>query len=550
MAIPGIKSIINFSNRKYVYIGLAAIIIIVISAIVITLLLTGRDKNVKDLYLQLERKNLVNRMNEIEKKYNEQMAKTRPLREQPSRTRYEISVKLSRGGDGNNNNGDFAFGFLPAQAVDVINSSKIVINSRYDIKNKIKMSSLSFLLEGQSFLDINAFWDKDLMGIQVPVIYDKYFVFDNNDVSSALRRFGLDIPIRRIILPSDLKEELKNKNNASPAPSEIRNILEDYISFLEENITEEQVSVSRNTSIESPAAPANEKYDVFTVKLAEEQFKAIASKTTEYLFSDKRFLNATLGQAYSMLGILMDAGYLDLAESIQGTSTYGLNEFFEPHGVQDLEKDFDERAEKLRQAFLDAIENTSFPGGFSMVVGVDKKDRKGTLASKTGNERERLYNLHSGQHFANIYITQEAGSNQDGKALIEIETQKLTGVGGSFTRINCENNFWPDFEALINTRKETDEDDKNKTMYTNHFLDIKLTCRELGMENENILIDIRREDRYGVSFNLPEISEFTVVNINTIDEDAVKNIQTEIQFSALRFILANQYLLDAFTVGD
>ncbi|NLC68304.1 MAG: hypothetical protein GX754_05860, partial [Clostridiaceae bacterium] len=92
MAIPGIKSIINFSNRKYVYIGLAAIIIIVISAIVITLLLTGRDKNVKDLYLQLERKNLVNRMNEIEKKYNEQMAKTRPLREQPSRTRYEISV--------------------------------------------------------------------------------------------------------------------------------------------------------------------------------------------------------------------------------------------------------------------------------------------------------------------------------------------------------------------------------------------------------------------------------------------------------------------------
>lgn len=571
MAIPGMKTKINFSNRKYIYIALAAIVII-ISAIVTTLLLTGRDKNVKDLYFQIERKHFINRMNEIERKYNDSLAKTRPLREQPSRTRYEISMKLSQVDDGNNNNGQYAFGFLPSQAIDIINSSKIVVNSRYDIKNEIKTSSLSFLLEGQSFLDINAFWDKDLMGIQVPVIYDKYFVFNKNDLSSALGKFGIDIPIKKIILPSDLKTDLKSKTGSSAAPAEIRNIIEDYIKLLEENIPEEQLSVSRNIDIDidtgSPAGTSKVKCDVFTIELDESQFKAIAAKTAEFLCSDIRFLKITLGQLYSMLDILKEAGYLDLAAATQSVphELYWLNGLNGLHKLQELQdiddfddfEDFDEDLkddiEKLRQALLDAIKNTSFPGGFSMMVAVDKKgnivDRKATLAAKSGNEPERAFNLHSGQYFTNIHITQEAGNSQDEKALIEIETQRQAGTGGSFTRIHCENNFWPDFEALINARKETDEDDKNKAMFTSYLVDIKLTCKELGIENRNILIDIKKEDRYGISFQLPERNESTAIDIITIDEDAINNIQAEIQFSALRFILANQYLIDAFTAAN
>lgn len=567
MAIPGIKTRIISSNRKYVrkkiYIGLAAIVII-ISAVITVFLLTGRDKNVKDLYFQIERKNFVNRIEEIEKKYNDNLAKTRPLREQPSRTRYEISLKLSQAGGGNSNSGDYVFGFLPAQAIDVINSSKIVVNSRNDVKNEIRTSSLSFLLEGQSFLDINAFWDKDLMGVQIPVIYDKYFVLNKNDVSSALGKFGIDIPMKRIILPSDLKTGLKNKAGSSPAPTEIKNILVDYINLLEASISEEQVSVSGNIDIdmEPPAGTSKVKCDVFTIELDEPQFKAIAAETADFLCSDIRFLKITLGQLYSMLDILKEAGYFDLPAGMQSTSLepYGLNGLLKLQELQDIDnvedfedfnEDLKEDIEKLRQALLDAINNTSFPGGFSMTVAVDKKgnivDRKAALATKSGNDPERVYTLHSGQYFTSIRITQDASSNRGEKALIEIETQRQAGAGGSFTRIYCENNIWPDFEVLINTRKKTDEDDKNNTMYTNYSLDINLTCKELGIENGNILIDIKKEDRFGISFKLPEINEATAVDINTIDEDAIKDIQSEIQFSALRFILANQYLINAFT---
>lgn len=351
-------------KNKYIYISIAAILIIA-SIVTITFLVSGRGKNVKDLYFQTEAKIFVNYMNDIIKKQNDSTAKTKPLREQPSRTRHEISVSIDD---------KDTFLNLPRQAIDVINSSKLVLNSRYDLKNDIGTGSLSFLLEGQSFLDIYTFLDKDIMGLQIPVLYDKYFVFGKNDVSHALSRFGIITAVNRILLPSEIDSIIKIP------PMELKYILTDYIKFLEDSITDKHVSITRNVKLKHIEYPSNVvnpvnnqkppldkipiesetifqqesssknkstsgKYNIFTVKLNEDEFKEVAKKTVDAFCTDKKLFNITLEKMYLLLEMLKDAGYFDLSENLE--TIYNQAKIY---------KD----TERLKKDLFNLMETTSF----------------------------------------------------------------------------------------------------------------------------------------------------------------------------------------------
>jgi hypothetical protein len=597
-------------KNRNLYILTAAILVIAVIAVII-FISVGKNKNVKDLYFEIETKNFVNFMSDIIKKQNDSMAKTKPLREQPSRTRHEISVKLSNLGSGGNQGLN-----IPEQAIDVINSSKLVLNSRYDLKNDIQTGSLSFLLEGQSFLDINTFLDKNIMGLQIPVIYDKYFVLDKNNVSYAFDRFGIDMPAKKILIPSEINDTLK-----IPLV-EFKDIFTDYIAFMEDIIAEQNISITKNVKLKQVEYPVSNynnpvlqgkneqqdndkqkqqnlvtvksetsskseessksgaaselgvasksdiklepetvyqpqessnnktksgKYDIFTIKLNEDEFKAVAEKTIDMLCSDKRLFDITLGKTYTVCEMLKDAGYFDLSKDLE--AAYNQAKKYEDINM-------------LKQDLLNIIKYSSFPEGFNMALTVDKSgnivDRKISFANKMEGESKRMFSLHAGQFFTRLVIEQESSESKsenslgtdNSNAVIEIEIIRQEEASRNFIYINCVNNIWPDFKAAINTTKTSSEDNKKKTLNTNYILDIDLTCTELGIEKGNMLIDVKREDRYGIDFTLPEINEDTAVDIKSITEDGIETVKTEIQFSAAKFLLTNQYLINAFTSED
>lgn len=591
-------------KNRNLYILTSAILVIAVIAVII-FISVGKNKNVKDLYFEIETKNFVNFMSDIIKKQNDSMAKTKPLREQPSRTRHEISVKLSNLGSGGNQGLN-----IPEQAIDVINSSKLVLNSRYDLKNDIQTGSLSFLLEGQSFLDINTFLDKNIMGLQIPVIYDKYFVLDKNNVSYAFDRFGIDMPAKKILIPSEINDTLK-----IPLV-EFKDIFTDYIAFMEDIIAEQNISITKNVKLKQVEYPVSnynnpvlqgkneqqdndkqkqqnlvtvksetsskfgaasllgvvsksdiklepetvyqsqessnnrsksDKYDIFTIKLNEDEFKAVAEKTIDMLCSDKRLFDITLGKTYTVCEMLKDAGYFDLSKDLE--AAYNQAKKYEDINM-------------LKQDLLNIIKYSSFPEGFNMALTVDKSgnivDRKISFANKMEGESKRMFSLHAGQFFTRLVIEQESSESKsenslgtdNSNAVIEIEIIRQEEASRNFIYINCVNNIWPDFKAAINTTKTSSEDNKKKTLNTNYILDIDLTCTELGIEKGNMLIDVKREDRYGIDFTLPEINEDTAVDIKSITEDGIETVKTEIQFSAAKFLLTNQYLINAFTSED
>lgn len=561
-------------SKKNLYIIIAAALVIVAAAVLVTILLLNSGKNVKDLYFQTEIKNFIKLMSDAEKRQNDKALEMKPFLEKPSRTRLELSAKLPHGSSSNvsvssGGNSGYGYGDLPGQAIDIINSSKLVLNSRYNLKEGLNASTLSFLLEGQSFLDINTFSENDTIGLQVPVIYDKYFVLDRNNLPSALKKFGVDMPVKKIFNVSEIKNAATFSLEAS------KNIFTDYLKFLEENIQEGNISMSKNVKMKEmsyqtgtnastdinasnnnsstsgtisqepgkSASKANKesRYNIFNVKLDEEEFKTISKKTVEVFLSDSRFVNMTMGNLTSVFSMLEEAGYLNIFPSLKPAAAEILN-------YRDTEK--------LKTELINIIDTTAFPEGFNMTLVVDAvgnfTDRKINLSSKADDEPARKYSIHAGRFFTKAIIEQEssvsgnAGSTDD-KAVIEFEHVKGSNPGDTYMHLNCVNNIWPDFDLTVNSSTESSKDDKRKAINTNCRVNMRLTASQLGFDNANILLDLKREDRYDIDLNIPELNNESAINLTTADENQVNALVMELQFSAAKFLLSNQSILNAFS---
>jgi len=403
------------------------------------------------------------------------------------------------------------------------------------------MTTLSFLLAGQNIVDINTLSQDEIIGLQIPVIYDKYFVMDKNNISGALNKFGLDIPLKSIISPSQLKDA------ATFSEEETKNLFTDYINFLQESISNQNISMSKNVEIQELQYPSitsgnqqeskkTGKYNIFKIQLSEEEFKPVALKTINFLCSDSRFADMTSGNITSILNLIESTGILNTVSSADS--------------LLDEIKNYSDM-EKLKSILTDFINNTAFPDGFNMTLITDLKgnivDRKIDFSSQGQDEPVRKYNIHAGSFFTKVTIEQGSSEDSSNNALIEFEKVRKNTEGDAYMHIYCVNNIWPDFDLTINLDKESSEDNKRKAINTNYLIDINLSADALGLYNANILLDVKGEERYDVEFSMPDLNNETAVNLSTLSKEEIDALMMELQFSAAKFLLGNQSIINAFT---
>ncbi|HHW31688.1 MAG TPA: hypothetical protein GXX20_08460 [Clostridiaceae bacterium] len=513
-------------NKKLIIIA-SAIIVLVLTASLIYYLVRGKE-NVKDLYFRIETENFVKYMDELQKKHNEREKRYKPFNENPSRSRYELSVKLSSPASVEN-----SFGNLPSQAIDIINSSKLVLNTRYNIKEEKSLTSLAFLLEGLNFADVNIFVDKNTLGLQIPVIYDKYFLIDKNNPKIPLQKFNLDYPINKILLPREMSPY------TNFPISEIKNILVEYSNFLKDNISDEQVVLSKNIQNYGFEAQKSGKYDQFTLSFNEDQLKNLSAAFIKMIFKDNRLINITVDKINNAIKLIDEAGYFDLIPGLKPLTEKLLS--YSDYNI-------------LVNELLDIIENTSFPDGLSMKIIVDSSgniiSRSINLSSKEQDMSKRNYDILFSQNSVVGKIVQSAENGGDA-AEIQFNFEKgksKSDKSESFEGfIKCVNNIWPDFKANINLTSESSENAKKKSINTSYNLIVNLTIEEYKIDNADILINIKKEDSYGESFEMPATDSQWAVDLNTISEEELSEIVKELQFSTAKFLLNNKELIEPFT---
>ena len=237
-------------------------------------------------------------------------------------------------------------------------------------------------------------------------------------------------------------------------------------------------------------------------------------------------------------------GYVPQDNFLFSTSIKENIEFFRP--IYDDEEII--QASKLAGVYEDII---SFPDGFNMTLITDLKgnivDRKIDFSSQGQDEPVRKYNIHAGSFFTKVTIEQGSSEDSSNNALIEFEKVRKNTEGDAYMHIYCVNNIWPDFDLTINLDKESSEDNKRKAINTNYLIDINLSADALGLYNANILLDVKGEERYDVEFSMPDLNNETAVNLSTLSKEEIDALMMELQFSAAKFLLGNQSIINAFT---
>lgn len=476
-----------FKNKKTLILVVSAVVVIAAFAVI---LFFNFNKDIKTKYFAAEVKYLNSKLDEMEKLQKENDDKAEKLSQGPARTRYDFSVSL-RSGE--------IPGLIP-EAVSLINSLRVIYNSRYDKTSDKNLSTVSLLLEGQNFADINLLQDENLVGVQIPILSEMFFVSDEDKLAQALSVFGLDIPEIKVPEVTDL-----------PVMNTVdfRSVLNSYIEYVKEEITEDNLAV---TSLKDDTG----KYSVYKLSFSEEEFIKFIKRTSELMLSDERFVSLTIDNMNIIIEAVNASGNADLFKQKLET--------IDPV--------------KMLEMINETVDKLSFKNGFTMEVKVDSSgnimSRNVLLSANTGDEAQRDLVFDITDDSASISVAQ-------GDAVIEFNLSSSSDRKKLY--IMTENNMWEDFTLKLDLDHQKSFDDKRKTY--NHGVTAEIDF------NSEILIsmDLKREDRYDAPFNMPEINDTTSINLNTADPSQVDAILSELQFSALKFLLGNQSIFDIF-MGD
>jgi hypothetical protein len=333
--------------------------------------------------------------------------------------------------------------------------------------------------------------------------------------------------IKNILLP----REIRSASNFSIL--ECRNILIEYIDFFKTNISDEQITLVKNLQNHGFENNKGGKYDQYTLSFDEKQFNDLYSAFIEMLFKDERLVNITVDNVINIFELFENAGYFELFSD------------FKPFTEKILSySDYS----TLKEDLLNLLENVQFPDGLNMKIVVDSAGnviaRDINVSSKQPDYPVRIYDIFVGEKYVSGIIEQPSEDGKD-NASIEFKFQEKNSnkFEGS---IKCINNIWPDFEAKISTLSESSENVKKKLISTNNKLLVEFDVEEYGIKDANVLIDIRREDRYDESFDMPQTDNDSAINLNTVSDEKLKDVIKELQFSAAKFMLNNQDLIEPF----
>lgn len=477
----------NFLNRNKIWLALLLVLAV---AAVGTVVFLNRDRDLVSKYFALEAAYFNGKLNDWDKLVKEQEAKSQNLSKGPSRSRYDLSLTLKSGE---------IPGLIP-EAVSLLNSSKIILNSRYDKTADLNLATLSLLLEGQNFADVNLLRQGKLVGVQVPILSDLFFVSEGDKLPQVLSSFGIDLP--SVTLPeAPVMPKFKT--------SDFKTIINGYLDYAKEGIGRDNLKM---TSVKEDGTV----YSLYELKFDEDGFKTFIKETAKLLLSDDRFLALTLDNGNALVEMLRE---LD-------------NDYIFPFELKECSPD------QVLENISTLVDGISFNKGFVMEVKVNKSgdivSRKGFLSANGPDEPERDINFKINNGDVSLSIVQgEALILLDG--IFEGDKKGLT--------VKTENNLWEDFTLKLDLAHDKSYDDKRKA-YT---WDIALNMEY----NSDIIIgiDLKGEDRFDVPFSMPQLDDSTSLDLNSADPSQVNEILSELQFSALKFLLGNQSLFDIF-MGD
>ncbi|GIO09274.1 hypothetical protein J31TS6_53020 [Brevibacillus reuszeri] len=502
-------------------------------------------KSSKSIYLQAEAESMMKFSADVSKAYGEYEAYMKPYLEKPVHSTTELSEITV----------DATIPDPQAQKIlDMLKSAKLVMQSNIDEQKNQQTGNFEVHLKDKKLATIEYFLNDTLMGFRLPEFYSKYGYIDLKDRDAIKEKLGEELP-KRFLTYRDLYNAVSIKED------EVKSVMTPYALLYADHVKDSQVTLKKDVSFseEGLQAAARE----ITVTFNQEEASALVKQLAEKAKADQKLFDLIYTRYNKVSTLMKDSGYP-----------------VEEISKDEFKKNYDQSFDDLIADINETDKNSKDEIKMVVLVDGDHQILSRKLLVKEDNKEDLVLSTASYNKGADTYYRYTLNAPEEGKEGEVSFTYKATEQNGKKAGkfgVLVKETADPVFD--FNTTFEVTKQDKKETGVYDFKLvaadeysaqPVKLsgnvtlseTASDNGRDSEGsiklnfdnptpdmpkgVSMKLKSKQEFGKALEIPAMSDANAINLATITDQQMMEIQQEAGVALEKFMAENEALVQQF----
>ncbi|WNC15290.1 DUF6583 family protein [Brevibacillus brevis] len=506
-------------------------------------------KSAKTIYLQSEAESMLKFSDNVSKVYGEYEDYMKPYLEKPVHSTTELSDITI----------DAAVSDPQAQKVlDLLKNAKLVMQSNIDEQKKQQSGNVEVQLEGKKLATLDYFINDTVFGFRLPEFYSKYGYFDLKDREALQQKIGQDLP-KKFTTYRDMYNAVAFKQD------EVKSVLTPYALIYANSLKDSQVTMKKDVSFSEEGFQSSARE--VTVSFSEEEARSLAKQIAEKAKSDQQLFDLIYTRYHNVASLLADSGY-------------EVNELSKEEFKKEYDKGLDDMLADLKK------EGSNSKEQLKMVMLIDGDhqilSRKLYFTGDQNNEEQVFWNSVSYEKGADSYYRYSFHDPEDSKRnelTVTYKASEKSGKTNGTVTVTAKESDTPMFD--LKTTFETSKEDKKesgKYDFTVLFADeyepkpvtfsgnvtMSETKTDNGIDSEGdvkinfndpspdmpkgMSFKVKAKQEFGKPLEIPAMSADNSINVATVTDEQMMEVQQEVMESLQKFATEHQDLVQLFSM--
>ena len=442
--------------------------------------------------------------------YSKVLQKYKDVSDKPFKSKFNVSANLN-------------ISELDSKSKDLVNNSKITIESNSDITNKKAQNKIGLYSKDSEVLTLDMVTDNDKVGLGCKDLYDKYLTVSMEDLINYIKDNSKNINISN----SDVEAlELMMENMSNPklntydllyiSNDDLKHFDETYRDCLKKLISKDCYTSEKNVEVDVDGNSVKTTAYYLTLT-GEDSYKFIKDLTN--LLKDDSVLTRIITDKANL--ILESAGQKKIDEEDVKEALANITDKF----LGEFESLKDEKDSAIQFAIY-SKNNKPVRIDFNTIKDINKKDDKETILSIEYAENKNIYSIYQDEK-AVFTITDEYSKKTDEEKIGKL---KLSASGMSIGTLDYE---------IVNKKDESKLNLSLNIPLASLYVEIKLSengdyskepvevtgSMKFGYQKESAEIKFDGTVEFG-DVSIPELTSSNSVNVMKLSE---KELQSEVE---------------------
>ncbi|MEJ8548776.1 DUF6583 family protein [Brevibacillus borstelensis] len=503
-------------------------------------------KSAKIIYLEAEAYNAKQMADDVSQSFKEYETYIKPYLEKPVHSTMELSQF----------NIDTDIPDPQAQKVlDLLKSAKLVVESNADEQKRQQSGNFEVHLKDKKLINMEYFIDDTKLGFRFPDFYPKYGYVDLKDRDVIKQKLGEDLP-KRLVTNKDMYEAVKFNRE------EVSSILAPYALMYAKGLKDTQVTMNKNASFSEEGYKTDARE--LTVTFNAEEAKALFTQMAEKAKTDEKLFDLIYTRYHNVATLLIDSGYPDVKELSK-------DEFKKEYAkaFDDMLKDLKDAKDSKEQLKMIVLVDGNHQILSRKLVFVEENQKEKNLWSsvgfKNGADTFQRYSLFvdEGGEKGEMTLSYKANKQNDKTTgtvafLFDAQPDVLLDLTTKFETTKQADKENGTYDFTLKAKSDSDPE----TVSLSGQVTTAVTKTENGRDTDgtfkvnfeqstpdmpkSLSMNLKFKEEFGKAITMPSLSADNAVNVATVTQEEMMQIQQEVSTAAQSFMMKNMELFQEF----